>query len=141
VSGLDVIVDTNVFVSARNRHERGNPACRKLLDRIDQGEFRAMVATITIAELRAGISPEEVRTVWKVMLSHLLTSSSYQVESVDADIAEAAEELRATSRLTPPDATVVATGQLRGASLLLTRDKELALRQSVLPVKSPDDLD
>jgi predicted nucleic acid-binding protein len=140
VSGPDVVVDTNVFVSARNRHERGYPACRKLIDRIDAGEFRAIISAITIAELRAGFSPEEVRTVWRAVLSHFLTSSNYRVEPVAVDIADSAGELRAASHLTLPDAIVVATGQLRGASLLFTQDSELARRQSVLAVKSPDEL-
>jgi predicted nucleic acid-binding protein len=140
VSGVSVVVDTNVFVSARNRHERGSPVCRRLLDRIDQGEFQAIVSTVTIAEIRAGISPQEVNTAWKAMLSHFLTSTNYKVEPVATDIAEVAGELRSTSNLTLPDALVVVTGLLRGAAFLVTQDKDMARTQSVLPVKTPGGL-
>lgn len=140
MSGRSVIVDTNVFVSARNRNERGSQAAREILNRIDQGELRAMISTITIAELRAGISEHEVRTVWRAMLSHFQTSPNYEVEGVDSDIAEAAGELRSSSKLTLPDAVVVATGHLRGASLLVTQDKEIGRRQSILAVGPPEEL-
>jgi predicted nucleic acid-binding protein len=140
VSGPVVVVDTNVFVSARNRHEAGHSSCRKFLDSIDDGSYRAIVSVVTVAELRAGISTSEVPTVWKAMLSHLHTSPHYQLEVVDSDIAELAGELRAAHRVTLPDAIVVATGQLRGASLIVTQDRELARRQSIMIAKAPQDL-
>ncbi len=140
MSGRDVIVDTNVFVSARNRQERGHQACRRLLDRIDGGALCATVSTVTIAELRAGILMEEVPTVWRAMLSHFLTSDNYRVEPVNADIAQAAGAIRAASRISLPDALIVATGHLRGVDFLVTQDREMSRRQTVLSVKSPQDL-
>ncbi|HLN50457.1 MAG: type II toxin-antitoxin system VapC family toxin [Thermoplasmata archaeon] len=140
MTGPTVIVDTNVFVSARNRHEPGFASCRRLLDRIDQDEYRAIVSTVTVAEIRAGMVPEEVSTVWRAMLTHLLTSANYRVAPMDAEIAEAAGGLRASSRLTLPDAVIVATGQLHGAAYLVTQDQELARRQAILKVKAPDQL-
>lgn len=137
MSGLDVLVDTNVFVSARNPHERGHRACQELLNRIDGGELHAVISTVTIAELRAGMSPEEVPTVWRAMMSHFQTSPNFRIQPVGSEIAEAAGALRAASRLTLPDALVVATGQFTGVSLLVTQDLELARRQTALPVKSP----
>jgi predicted nucleic acid-binding protein len=140
VSGPVAIVDTNIFISARNRHERGFAACRKVLDQIDRGDLTAIVSTVTIAEIRSGMSREEIPTAWKAMLSHLLTSPNYRVESVDADIAESAGELRATKQLALPDALVVATGQLRGASYLVTQDRALGRRQDSLAIKLPENV-
>ena len=139
MSGLDVLIDTNVFVSARNPHERSHRSCQELLDRIDRGELHAVISTVTIAELRAGIAPEEVPTVWKAMISHFQTSPNFQIEPVGSEIAEAAGALRAASRLTLADALVVATGQFTGVSILVTLDQELSRRQAVLTVKSPMD--
>ena len=140
VSGPHVIVDTNVFIAARNRREPGFVSSRKLLDGIDRGEFHAVVSTVTIAEIRAGLSVEEVPTVWRAILTHLLTSPNYHVASVDSDIAEAAGALRASSRLTLPDAMIVATGRLRGAAFLVTQDPTLARTQSELAIKAPEDV-
>jgi predicted nucleic acid-binding protein len=141
VSGINAIVDTNIFIAARNPHERGYSACRRLLDQIDQGRLNAIVSSITIAEIRAGMTPEEVPTAWRAMLTHLLTSPNYRVEPVDADIAEAAGELRSSNPLTLPDAVIVATGQLRGASFIVTQDQKLGSRQDRLPVKLPGAVD
>jgi predicted nucleic acid-binding protein len=140
VNGLDAIIDTNVFVSARNPHERGYAPARRLLDRIDRGELRALISTVTISELRAGFRLEEVPTVWKPMLRHFLSSENYRVESVGPEIAEKAGELRTSSRLTLPDCLIIATGHLLGVELLLTQDKELARHQNLLKVQSPLEL-
>lgn len=140
MSGLDAIVDTNVFVSARNPSEPGYGASRKLLDRIDRGEFRTALSTVTIAELRAGFSPEEVRTVWKPMLRHFLTSPNYHVVPVGPEIAEEAGALRSTAKVTLPDCLIIATGHVLGIGFLVSHDKELARSQRLLSVKAPGEL-
>jgi predicted nucleic acid-binding protein len=141
MSGPNVIVDTNIFVSARNPFEAGHGTCRRLLDRIDAGKISALVSTITLAEIRSGLGPAEARAVWQALLSHFLTSSNYSIEPVDAEIAERAGELRQQTRLTLPDALIVATGQLRGAVAVVTQDHELGRRQSVLPTRDPSAVD
>lgn len=140
MSGVNAIIDTNIFISARNRHEGGYTACRTLLDLIDQGRLSAILSTVTVAELRAGMKPEEIPTVWRAMFAHLRTSPNYRLESVDAEIANLAGELRASNRLKLPDALVVATGSLRGASFIVTQDRALARRQERLAVKLPEDV-
>ncbi|MCI4344643.1 MAG: PIN domain-containing protein [Thermoplasmata archaeon] len=135
-----MIVDTNVFVSARNPGEGGYAACRALLDAIDGHRIRAMVSTVTFAELRAGFSAEQVRTVWKPLSAHLLSSPDFRVEPVDADVAEAAGELRQSGRLALPDALIVATGRLRGAQCLVTQDLELRKVKFGLSIKGPTEL-
>lgn len=62
MSGPGVVVDTNVFVSARDRHERGFPSCRRLIDGTGRGEFCSIVSTVAIVEIRAGLSAAEIPT-------------------------------------------------------------------------------
>ena len=140
MSGRTVLLDTNIFVSARNRGESGHDACRWLLDGVDEGRLHAMVSTITLAEIRAGLTIAEVRTVWQAFLSHLLTAPNYTVEPVDASIAEEAGELRSQTKLTLPDALIVSTGHLRGAESLVTLDREIGRRQSLLPARPPSEV-
>ena len=137
MSGPSVVVDTNIFVSARNPGEAGHGDCRRLLDRIDAGKLRALVSTVTIAEIRAGLELAEVQAVWQALVSHFLTSPNYSVEPVDVTIAERAGELRQRTKLTLPDAIIVATGQLRGATSVVTQDRELGHRQSVVRTCGP----
>jgi predicted nucleic acid-binding protein len=140
VSGPSAVVDTNIFVSAWNRREAGSDACRRLLDRIDEGSVRALVSTITIAEIRAGLRPAESRSVWQAFVSHLLTSPNYHVEPVDVTIAEMAGELRESSRITLPDALIVATGRSRDADCVVTLDRELARQQNLLRARRPEEV-
>jgi predicted nucleic acid-binding protein len=137
VSGPDAIVDTNIFVSARNPREAGHAACRAILEAIDSDQVQVIVSTITLAELRAGFSPEEVPAVWQPLSAHLHSSPNYVVEAVDSDIAEAAGELRRSCRLTLPDALIVATGQVRRAKCLVTQDLQIGRAGIGLPIKEP----
>ncbi len=137
MSGIPVVVDTNIFVSARNRPEAGWAACRALLERVDEGELRAIVSALTLAELRAGFREREVPTVWRPLLSHLLTSPNYRVEPVTPSIAERAGVLRARSRLGLADAIIVATGLEAGAAELVTQDLGIGQKENELPTRPP----
>ena len=138
MSGPDVLIDTNVFVSARNRSESGRAACARLLDLVDEGKVHAVVSTISLAELRAGMSPAEAKNVWQAFVSHLLASPNYEVAPVDLAVAEAAGEIRQRSRLTLPDALILATGQLRAVECVVTQDRQFGRAQTDLEVRSPD---
>ena len=140
MSGPTVIIDTNIFVTARNPSELGYDACRRLLDRVDSEAVRAMVSTVTVAEVRAGLEPVEARAVWQALLSHLLTSPNYSVEAVDVEIAEAAGELRQRTKLTLPDALIVATGKVREAAAVVTQDRQLGRLQSVVRTCGPSEV-
>jgi predicted nucleic acid-binding protein len=140
VSGPIAVLDTNIFVSARNRTEAGHSVCRRVLDRVDDGAMRAVVSTITIAEIRAGLGPAEARAIWQAFVSHLLTSPNYEVLALDTSTAELAGELRQQSDLTLPDALIVATGKQRGADFVVTQDRNLARLQSVLEVRTPNEI-
>ena len=140
MSGPSALIDTNIFVSARNRREAGHAACKRLLDRIDEGRVHAMVSTISLAEIRAGLRPAEAQNVWQAFVSHLLTSPHYEIEPVDVAIAETAGELRERTNLTLPDALIVATGQLRGAEFVVTQDRKLGRLQTALRARAPGEL-
>jgi predicted nucleic acid-binding protein len=128
VSGSSVVVDTNVFVTARNPDEGEYVACRRLLDRVDSGRLRALISTVTVAEVRAGLGLPEAQEVWQAILSHFLTSPNYSVEPVDVAIAERASELRQRAKLTLPEAIIVATGLLRGATAVVPQDRQFGRR-------------
>ena len=139
MSGPSALLDTNIFVSARNPTEAGHSAPRRVLDGVDEGRFLAVVSTISIAEIRAAFGPAEARNVWQAFVSHLLTSRNYVVEPVETSIAEAAGELRERTKLTLPNVLIVATAKLRGAAFVVTQDRELGRLQSEVAVRSPQE--
>jgi len=140
LSGPLVAVDTNIFITARNPREAGHAPCRRFLDRVDRGDVRAIVSTITIAELRAGMDAEEIAPVWSPMLAHFLTSPNWTVVAVDSDVADFAGEIRADLGLSLPDAIVISTGQSRGARFLVTQDTKLHRLQLPMTVIGPGKL-
>lgn len=138
MTGDIVVIDTNVFVTARNPRERGYADCRAFLDRVDGGDLTAVVSAITLAELRAGFDPAETIIAWRSMLAHFRSSKNYRIVPVDSDIAETAGMLRASQRLSLPDAIIAATGIRVGAGAVITRDKELLSSRLPILVRPPD---
>jgi predicted nucleic acid-binding protein len=141
VSGLRGLIDTNVFVAARNSREPGHLPSRRLLDRVDAGDLRAIVSTVTIAEVRAGLISSEAGAVWQAFTSHLLSSPHYHVIPVDISVAELAGELRENTNLTLPDALIVAAAKLQHVDFVVTWDHDLARHQSLVSVRTPAEFD
>ena len=140
MSGRRGLVETNIFVSARNPAEAEHSSSRRALDLIDAGDLTGVVSMISIAEIRAGLSPTEARAIWQAFTSHLVSSKNYELAPVDLSVAELAGELREGTKLSLPDALVVATGKLRAVDFILSWDRDLAKRQAVVPVRSPKEL-
>lgn len=138
MSGPLALMDTNIFVSARNRAESGYDVCRRLLDRVDDGRLRAQISTVSIAEIRAGLRPAEVRTIWQAFVSHLLTSPGYRIEPVDLAIAEMAGQLRSETKPSLPDALSLSTGHLKGAAFVISQDRQLGRLETLLEVRAPE---
>lgn len=140
MSDRRIVVDTNVFLAARNAREPGFHAARRLLSAVDEGRFQAIVSVITLAELRAGFTEEQVAALWTPFLSHLLSTNSISIEPVDASIALAAGALRNDLGLALPDALICATAAERSARCVVTNDRELLEAKAPIVAKRPADL-
>lgn len=137
MTGNVVVVDTNVFVTARNPREKGYAECRSFLDRVDRGDLPAVASPITLAELWAGSDPAETVIDWRSMLAHFSSGKNYRIEPVDSSIAAIAGTLRASQRLSLPDAIIAATGVSVGAGAVITRDGELLSARIPIRARPP----
>jgi len=140
VSVARVVIDTNVFLSARDPGEPGHAASRALLEVVDDGRFHALVSVITLAEIRAGFTVAQLPALWTPFLSHLRASRSFSIEPVDEGIALAAGELRSGAGLSLPDALILATGRERSADCVATDDRELLRVKSSVATRRPADI-
>jgi predicted nucleic acid-binding protein len=140
VSGPRVVVDTNVFLAAREPRESGFAAARAFLGAVDEGRFVALVSVITLAELRAGFSSAQMPAMWTPFLSHLLASESIEVEPVDEAIAIAAGALRNERGLSLPDSLICATASERSAICIATNDHELLAAKPPVVARRPAEL-
>jgi predicted nucleic acid-binding protein len=137
---VKVVIDTNVFLAARDPSEAGHAASRRFLDAVDRDRFRGLVSVITLSELRAGFTSAQVPALWTPFLSHIRASDAYSIEGVDESIAIAAGELRSDHRLTLPDALILATARCREASYVATDDRELLRLKTPVGTKRPSDI-
>ena len=134
------VVDTNVFLAARDPNDVGHDDSNWLLNSVDDGKFHAIVSVITLAELRAGFAPAQIPALWTPFLSHIKASPSFSIESVDETLALTAGELRSKTSLTLPDALILATAVRRDADCVVTYDRQLLRVSTAVKVKRPADL-
>jgi predicted nucleic acid-binding protein len=135
-----IVIDTNVFLAARDPTEPGHVASRGLLDAVDEERIRGLVSVITIAEIRAGFTSAQVPALWTPFVSHLRASRSYSIEAVDESIAVAAGEFRSELGITLPDALILATAARRGAGCVATEDRQLLRVRSTVLTKRPSEI-
>jgi len=131
--GLKVCLDTNIFIAVKNR-EKGYEYCEKILDAIDDGLLRGVLSTIVIAEVLVGFYRNKEITEAKRFLNHVVCT--YEIKEVDVEIANIASRLR-TEGLKLPDAIVVATAKVAGASLV-TKDEDI-IKSKDIEVLMPED--
>lgn len=119
-----VVLDTNVFLDVINREEPMFASSSRLLDLVDEGRVRAVVSTLTLAELSTGYCVVGDEKGWKALLLHLLSSEYYRVVDVDVNVADGAGRVRAETGLRMPDSIIVASGLLNDAGCVVTHDEE-----------------
>ena len=137
---LKVVIDTNIFLSIKNKEEPFNVASRELLDKIDGGTLKGIVSTIVVAEMCSGYHASGELREKEEFLTHILTSPNYKVVDVTATIADEAGRIRASTGLRLPDSVIVATGLKENADYLVTYDDTLRKGEKVIKIASAKEL-
>jgi predicted nucleic acid-binding protein len=140
VNAESVLLDTNIFIAARDTAESEAAACNKLIEAIDDGKFRALVSVVTLAELRAGFDEGQLAAYWTPFLSHLVASPNYTVEPIDQDVALLSGAIRQELHLSLPDCLILATAALRNAACVVTLDRGLRKGRGFAQSRAPSDL-
>jgi len=135
-----VVLDTNVFLNVINREKPYFAPSKVLLDLIDSGEVKAVVSTITIAEMSTGYYLAGDERGRREFLLHLLSSENYNVTAVDVGIADSAGRIRAETGLRLPDSIIVASGLRERVDLIVTHDEELSKASKYLKTTTPGEM-
>lgn len=136
MSGLLAVIDSSVFLGAKNPDEPEHRDCLRVLQLVDQKRITGLVSAITVAEVAAGYYLENDPRGRKEFLSYLRASQRVIVVPVDLEVAELAARLRSEVPLRLPDALIVATALHRGAECVVTHDREFTKAAHIVPVSS-----
>lgn len=134
--GLNVIIDTNIFIEVKNK-EPAYEFSKRVLDWIDEGRLKSVVSTVVIAEMCAGYHAAGELKEKDDFLTHLLTSTNCEIVDVSAGVADEAGRIRAVTGLRLPDALILASGLKRGAECLITNDASLKKADKRIKVLTP----
>lgn len=131
-SGERMLLDTTVLAAYLDPTEATHTVARHLLDElVASGRNPAVVSMVTVMELLVRplrASPPGHHTV----LAFLRHQPNLEAVPLDLQMAQEAASLRATHRLSPPDALIVATGIASQVAHLVTNDAAWAKKLSVL---------
>src|SRR5438128_2447898 len=113
-----LILDTSVVLSYLNGTDRNAPAATIVVDElVAKGVNPAAISAISVAE--SLVRPFKVGSAAVAVVDTFLRHfANLEVVEVDYDIARTAAEVRATTGLKTPDATVVATALRRGGLIV-----------------------
>jgi predicted nucleic acid-binding protein len=117
-----ILIDTNIWIYHLNRDKAFGSAATAVLDAMWAGQFDGVASEISLMELlvkplKSGL--DDVAEDYELML---LNSANLRLIPVYYDILILAARLRAQYALKTPDAIIVATGILNGATLAITND-------------------
>ncbi len=135
-----VALDTNIFISVKNREEPHHPYSKRVLDWIDDGALRGIVSTIVVAEMSSGFYENDELAEKDDFLTHLSGSKTYKIAEVSVSIADEAGRIRAKTGLRLPDSIIVATGLKEGARYLATNDESFKKAKDLIRVFTPKEL-
>lgn len=130
--GDRLLLDTTTLAAYLDDSEVAHPVARYVMEElVGTGRNPAVVSMITVMELLVRplrASPPGHHT----LLAFLRNHPNLSAVPVDLQVAQDAAFLRASSRLSPPDALVVGTGLAAQVGHLITNDRKWSTKLSTM---------
>ena len=117
-------LDTSVFIYHFEDHPRYRDLTGWILRTISQGKCHAVVSELTLLELLVRplkLERQDVADEYEALLSHF---PNLELVPLSRRIVLHAATLRARYGLRTPDALILATAILQGATLVITNDRQ-----------------
>lgn len=118
-----VALDTSVWIYHLEDHPQFGPLARELLQGVSAGRCAALVSELTLLELL--VRPfergrDDVADEYEVLLTHF---PHVRLVPVSREVLLAAARLRARYRVRTPDAILIASAMVFGATRIVTNDR------------------
>lgn len=122
--GSRLVIDTSVVIAYLTANEPISLLAKQVIDEfLAGGRNDAVVSAMSAGEIL--VQPSRDGSARDVAFE-LMDLAGAQLRSVDLLVAAEAARIRGESRLSLPDAVVIATGVLTTATILVTNDRRLA---------------
>jgi predicted nucleic acid-binding protein len=125
IAAGSLYLDTNVFVYWLEGYAAFSQVLGDLFTRLTRGQFRGVTSEFTLAKCLVKPMIDQNQTRQSAFQAALVSSNGLLVQPVSREILIEAARMRATLRLTLPDAVHVATAHLTGYETFLTNDHRL----------------
>ena len=132
-------LDTSIFIYHFENHAHYQPFAEAVLMGVQDGQWPAIISTITVMELTVHpwrLNRRDVALRYEVLLSNFPHLS---LLNVTRQVARQAAQLRALYRISPADALHVATALVHDATAFVTNDRGLARLAPALDIIILDD--
>jgi len=119
---MKIGLDTNIFLNVKNKEEPFYEYSEAILNAIDEGELKAVISIISIAELCVGYYRKNELIDKDKFLAGIYSNKNYAMVEMNLKVADKAGEIKNKSNLKLPDSIITASILLEGASCLITND-------------------
>ena len=121
-----VTIDTAPIIFLLEDNQEFLPHYLPLFEKIEAGEYRAVISVITLAEILAGPLKHDNEIMADRYYSALTAHANIRVKEMDTELSFMAARIRTRYNLKLPDAIQVATAILTGSSALITHDRDFS---------------
>ena len=119
---MKITIDTNIFINVKEEEVPFFEYSSKLLNAIEDGQLKAVVSIITIAELCVGYYNINKLKEKDEYLSYIYSQDNYTIVNLDRVLADQSAKIRCETNLRLPDSIIVATSLQEKAFGLISND-------------------
>ncbi len=117
-----ILLDTSIWIYHFEGHAEFASAATAVITSLEQGRFTGLVSELSLMELTVGplqLGRQDVADEYELLLDQF---PNLELLPVTRDVLLEAAAVRARYRLRTPDALLIATGLLNGATAAVTND-------------------
>lgn len=120
-----IALDSNVFVYVLEGVEPWAHVARRLLDAIEAGRFRGVIAAVGVAEVCAGPARRGDLAMLERYAEEIGSMPGMRIQPVTAEVAMDAAVIRGMREISLADAMHLASARAAGATAFVTNDRRL----------------